>query len=42
MLMKPLEMKAKLAKKIKGGTYKMSIISAVNCRRVLNLELKIC
>ena len=42
MLMKPLEMKAKLAEKVKGGTYKISIISAANCHRVLNLERNLC
>ena len=28
--------------KIKGGTYKISIISAANCHRVLNLEQHLC
>ena len=28
--------------KIKRGTYKISIISAANCQRVLNLEPNLC
>ena len=40
MLIKTLQRKAKLAKKV--CTYKFSIFSAANCHRVLNLSPTLC
>ena len=33
---------SKTCRKIKGGTYNISIILAANCPRVLNLESNLC
>ena len=33
---------SKTCRKIKGGTYKISIISAANCNRVHDLEPNLC
>ena len=33
---------SKTCRKIKGGTFEISIISAANCHRILNLEPNLC
>ena len=39
---KTIRNESKTCRKIKGGSYKISIILASNCHRVLNLEPNLC